>query len=347
MFRLVDTGEGFQEVLDYTSETLSIPTLEFSKFPGRWEFGKSDVDVRVHRERIQDSILEPLRKSIRINSHRHRLLMAVRAALIASDAAGSGLVRENDSIGKRTPADWILENVTNREELTHDEVYRNVIQKRVNSMIVAGNWRDRGDGKNGFTDFQIACDTLPHRALLLAPCGSGKTLAAWRWIAAQLKESPRGHVLFLYPTRATAQEGFKDYVSWAPEADAALMHGTSAFDLVGMFETPNESDDRSERNYQAETRLFSLGYWPKRAFSATVDQFLAFMQYSYGAICMLPVLTDSVIVIDEVHSFDRNMFSALKDFLKNFNVPVLCMTATLSIDRLRWCRFHGQVSLLK
>jgi CRISPR-associated endonuclease/helicase Cas3 len=44
---------------------------------------------------------------------------------------------------------------------------------------------------------------------------------------------------------------------------------------------------------------------------------------------MLPALADSVVVIDEVHSFDPSMFSALKDFLKAFDVPVLCMTATL------------------
>ena len=71
----------------------------------------------------------------------------------------------------------------------------------------------------------------------------------------------------------------------------------------------------------------------RRAFSATVDQFLAFLQYGYGSVCMLPVLADSVVVIDEVHSFDRNMFASLKEFLKRFDVPVLCMTATLPNDR--------------
>src|SRR5207302_4600446 len=127
--------------------------------------------------------------------------------------------------------------------------------------------------------------------------------------------------------------GFKDYVSWAPEADATLMHGTSGFDLDGMFANAPETDDRRQRDYEVERRLFSLGYWPRRVFSATVDQFLAFMQYGYGPVCMLPVLADSVVVIDEVHSFDRNMFAALKDFLTNFKVPVLCMTATLTPDR--------------
>ena len=122
-------------------------------------------------------------------------------------------------------------------------------------------------------------------------------------------------------------------MSWAPEADAKLMHGTSGFDLADMFANPPDGDERAGRTYRVERALYSLGYWRGRVFSATVDQFLAFMQYGYGPLCMLPVLADSVVVVDEVHSFDRNMFSALKDFLREFNVPVLCMTATLMNDR--------------
>ena len=203
------------------------------------------------------------------------------------------------------------------ERFVRDEI----IEKRVAEIKRQGN---------GFqwNEFQDQCARLPGRALLLAPCGSGKTLAAWRWIEAQVRERAAAHV-FLYPTRATAKEGFRDYVSWAPEA--ALMHATSAFDLDGMF--ANSDDAQHESQYEVERRLFSLGFWGRRAFSATVDQFLAFLQYGYGPMCMLPVLADSVVVIDEVHSFDRNMFAALKEFLKRFDVPVLCMTATLPNDR--------------
>jgi CRISPR-associated endonuclease/helicase Cas3 len=208
-----------------------------------------------------------------------------------------------------------------------------MIEPRIKQLTELSKWKDNGDGKRGWSDFQLACDRLPDRALLLAPCGSGKTLAAWRWIAAQLDKRSAGHVLFLYPTRATAREGFKDYVSWAPEAEAALMHGTSRFDLADMFTNEPDDDARKSRDYEAERKLFALGFWGRRAFSATVDQFLAFMQYGYSPVCMLPVLADSVVVIDEVHSFDRNMLSALKKFLTTFDVPVLCMTATLPEDR--------------
>jgi CRISPR-associated endonuclease/helicase Cas3 len=103
-----------------------------------------------------------------------------------------------------------------------------------------------------------------------------------------------------------------------------------------MFSNPREKQDpRKDKPFGVDPRLFALAYWKKRVFSGTVDQFLAFLQYAYGPMCLLPVLAESVVVIDEVHSFDDKMFAALKAFLNNFDVPVLCMTATLPVVRRR------------
>jgi len=57
------------------------------------------------------------------------------------------------------------------------------------------------------------------------------------------------------------------------------------------------------------------------------------MEHGYTGLCLLPVLADSAVIIDEVHSFDRNMFDNLICFLRTFDVPVLCMTATLPPSR--------------
>jgi CRISPR-associated endonuclease/helicase Cas3 len=100
-----------------------------------------------------------------------------------------------------------------------------------------------------------------------------------------------------------------------------------------MFE--NASDGRQDKDFTTEDRLFAIAYWRRRVFSATVDQFLGFMQYAYRSVCLLPVLADSVVVIDEVHSFDRSLFSSLKRFLREFALPVLCMTASLPTRRQR------------
>ncbi len=326
-FRSAHRSEAFADVVRLVAGRIGLPPPDLSSMRERWTF---DTDV-VPEVRQANLKLNKLTRDLNDNAPRRRFLHAVRAALIAADAAGSGLRRTQNQI-----SDWISAALTEHRPLTADEINDSVIRGRVDSQKATGRWIDKGDGKDGWNDFQLACDSLPGRALLLAPCGSGKTLAAWRWIAAQLTARTAGHVLFLYPTRATATEGFRDYVSWAPEAEAALMHGTSKFDLEDMFENPPEGDARKGRTFslsEAEQRLFALGYWGRRAFSATVDQFLAFLQYGYGSVCMLPVLADSVVVIDEVHSFDANMWTALKKFLTEFDVPVLCMTATLTNER--------------
>jgi CRISPR-associated endonuclease/helicase Cas3 len=213
------------------------------------------------------------------------------------------------------------------EPLTSADIYRKVITPRTRDIAI----------KTGkpfvLQDFQKRAAFLGARALLLAPCGSGKTLAAWHWIAARMQAKPACRVLFLYPTRATATEGFRDYVAWAPEEEAALAHGTAAYDLEEMFDNP--ADSRAEKEFTTEDRLYAMGLWPKRIFSATADQFLAFMQNQYGPLCLLPLLADSVVVIDEVHSFDPLMFSLLVKFLNHFDVPVLCMTASLTASRRR------------
>lgn len=316
-----DKNGQFAELVNTTAKRLLLGSMDLTKVPEHWVSGRSPNDIREHRTRIQDYMLAPIQKQ---STEARQMLTAVRAALIAADSAGSGYARTGQPVG-----DTVWKQFVEREPWTRESVWKEIIQKRVDELN--SQFVKRGKPPFEWNKFQEACDELPDRALLLAPCGSGKTLAAWRWIAAQAAARPVGRVLFLYPTRATAKEGFRDYVSWAPEADAALMHGNAAFDLNGMFD--NGDDPRESSKYEADRRLFSLGYWPKRVFSATVDQFLGFLQYGYGPMCMLPVLADSVIVIDEVHSFDRHMFTALKEFLKNFNVPVLCMTATLPNDR--------------
>ena len=57
------------------------------------------------------------------------------------------------------------------------------------------------------------------------------------------------------------------------------------------------------------------------------------MEHHYTSLCLLPVLADSAVIIDEVHSFDQRMFKNLLAFLRAFDVPVLCMTATLPPTR--------------
>lgn len=282
---------GVAEVLDLTSRVIDAPEMDCSFITELW-----DLENGVCLECIEDlrERLIRCKKQTRRDGRYSRLLMAVRSALIAADSCGSALVREEKDL-----AGWLKSAFDDRQLLTGSYIDDEVIAPRICQIVSSGQtFRP--------SSFQEASERLGDRALLLAPCGSGKTIAAWRWIKAHLEQSPLKRAIFLYPTRGTATEGFRDYVSWAPEADAALVHGTAGYELEGMFR--DVDDGRVDRMYSPEERLFAIGYWSRRIFSATVHQFLGFIQNVYRSTCLMPVIADSIVVVDEVHSFDRNLF---------------------------------------
>lgn len=246
---------------------------------------------------------------------RRSLLSAVKAGVIAADAVSSGLFRTGYRL-----RDW-LADICNQPTITAEEIWKHIITPRLDfiSSLV--------QKPTDLQPFQVEVGQQGPRVLLLAGCGMGKTLAAWSWAEAQTKSHTFGKVIFLYPTRGTATEGFRDYVGWAPETDATLLHGSARYELQELLSNPSEAT--RGKSYEAEDRLFALGLWSRKYFSATVDQFLGFLENQYSALCLLPALADSVVICDEVHSYDLHMFEVLKSFLDAFDIPVLCMTATL------------------
>ncbi|MBX3463787.1 MAG: CRISPR-associated helicase Cas3' [Planctomycetes bacterium] len=252
---------------------------------------------------------------------RRNHLLAVKAATVAADAVASGLWREQrDLVG-------FLAGSLHRPALTGARIRADIIERRVQHLRAAGKWQD-------WSDFQKAADTVELRSAIVAGCGSGKTLFAWRWAAAAADKESIGSVIFLYPTRATATEGFRDYVAWAPETDASLLTGTATLDLEGMASNPVESTRNKKYEDEADARLFALASWKRTYFSATLDQFLSFLEHGYSGLCLLPQLADSALVIDEVHSLDRHLFARLVALLTHFRGPILLMSATLPRERL-------------
>lgn len=308
------------------SETLQIADSELGPAPSLAGLPRS-FQIGGNLEGPLQRFLEDFyrfKRALRRDGALARLLLAVKAALLAADAAGSGFCREG------IDSEVWAANCFGGPDLAGTEVEAKILSPRLREVEARTGTPFR------WHDFQVEAGALGPRALLLAGCGSGKTLAAWRWIQSQAGQRPVKRAIFLYPTRATATEGFRDYISWAGGEDAALVHGTSAYDLEGLFRNPE--DVRGKEDFSTPERLFALGFWPRRFFSATVDSFLGFMAHQYASACLLPVLADAVVVVDEVHSFSRSMFTALERFLNHFNIPILCMTATLTQDRLRILR---------
>jgi CRISPR-associated endonuclease/helicase Cas3 len=324
---------------------LGLPPFQ-GRFPEEIHHAHPVWDVIL--KRAKRSIIPRFTKGLH-GTPRHRLLCALKAGLIASDSSASALAEQGCSIEQ-----WILE-ASHKPPITPALVDQLILAPRRQAIEQRTGRPFQGHEFQG----RLAAQAPP-RALLLAGCGSGKTLAAWMWVQAQAARSSFSKAIFLYPTRATSTEGFKDYV-WAAGRDGTLLTGTSKYELArlraelegaeldSILETPDDQLHYQRRAAldpplsEADQRMDALPLWKKTFFAATVDQFLSFTENNYGAVILLPALADSVVILDEIHSYDAQMFNALLLLLKNFHLPVLCMTASLSAARREALELAGLV----
>lgn len=167
--------------------------------------------------------------------------------------------------------------------------------------------------------------------LVEGSCGTGKTLAAYQWA---LKHQ-RSYLYMMYPTTATATQGYVDYALTLGD-DAQLVHSRSSVD-VELVDVSNDVEENSGALDEGEKeRIFqALEKLNHTLTICTADQVLGIMQNFRASLILLPVLLQSALVFDEIHSYDDMLFSHLIQFLKTFKMPVLLMTASLQPERRR------------
>jgi len=286
------------------------PPLSDSKWDTSWE----DIRIKSYRSITKKAY------QIRNSPQRKSFHAALKAGVIVSDSVASAMVRldeETDDTYKIKT--WVDRNL-HRPSLTANQIQESIVSKR---MAFCGITRLNG--------IQEQAKEFSDRAILLAGCGMGKTLAALVWAMSQTKVYDVGRLIYLYPTRGTANEGFRDYILWSDDG-AALVTGTAAYEIESIRQNPPDSLEGRELS-EGDQRLFALQNWGATFYSATVDQFLGFLQNQYGSLCLLPILLDSVVVLDEVHAYDPRMWAVMKRWLEMFDVPTLAMTASLSEER--------------
>jgi CRISPR-associated endonuclease/helicase Cas3 len=262
----------------------------------------------------------------RLRRGEHRLLAAVtRNCLIAADVAGSALpklVPEGDDLWG-----WVTQSFSARPE-------NGDLQAIIDLRLQSEKPRD----------FQraVASSTEPI-TFVKAGCGSGKTLAAYMWAAANYAKR---RLYFCYPTTGTATEGFKDYL-FAPEDDVALQnadservrnlgaklfHSRRDVDLEIILSSGN---DVEHCELDAARRIDSLEAWSTPIVACTVDTVLGLIQNNKRGLFAWPALAQSAFIFDEIHAYDDRLFGALLRFLRDLpGLPALLMTASLPASRV-------------
>lgn len=242
----------------------------------------------------------------------------VKACVVASDVAGSALWEHITTQSGRHA--WIAETLARRPSTTQLD---SIVANRL------GNHEPRR--------FQTEIADSPADVTLVeAGCGSGKTVAAYMWAANQ---HAGRRLWFCYPTTGTASSGFQNYLLEAESNNAGklrvvdgadLFHSRTHYDKLQMLST-NEAEERLD---DASIRVESLKAWDTKIVACTVDSLLLILQNQRRGLYAWPAISQSVIVFDEVHSYDDVLFGNLLTFLQQLpGIPVLLMTASLPIAR--------------
>jgi CRISPR-associated endonuclease/helicase Cas3 len=239
-----------------------------------------------------------------------RLVAAVKACLIASDVAGSALPRAEPDEAARW--EWITRSFSNLPEPGD-------IQKIADHRL-------KGETPRKFQK-AVASSHSPV-TYVKAGCGTGKTVAAYLWAAAN---HPTRRLYFCYPTTGTATEGFKDYL-FEPDGelgglDARLFHSRRDVDFEIILST---GADLQNPEADIAARLESLEAWSTPIVACTVDTVLGLVQNNKRGLFAWPALAQSSFVFDEIHAYDDRLFGALLRFLHDLpGLPCLLMTASL------------------
>ena len=188
------------------------------------------------------------------------------------------------------------------------------------------------------TEALLQDPTTPFSLILLeAPMGEGKTeagLYAAIRLAAQWQKD--GFYVAL-PTAATANQmvgRVRDLMAAQDQlASVRLLHGMAWLDDTDDLRPRSRSDeDDGIANWLAPIRRGLLGQYAV----GTIDQaMLAATTVKYGSLRLLG-LSNKVLVIDEIHSFDAYMseiIHRLLEWCKAMQIPVVMLSATLPPEK--------------
>ena len=195
-------------------------------------------------------------------------------------------------------------------KLDADSLFKEIEQRCVKKKIVFTSLRP----------FQQECADTKGHVIAIAPTGSGKTEAALFWALNNIEEMQDAKLIYLLPTMVTANSIFLRLEDYFGKGNVGLSHSTATF----MRE--NEEEQSNGRDV-----LFDKSFI-KPATVATIDQLLA-AGFNTGKWTLIEAnAANSVVIIDEIHSYDDWTLGLIVESLKHFSklgTRFMLMSATL------------------
>lgn len=270
------------------------------------------------------------------DSYRKRLIFIVKALGIAADVSASAVARESERKDLYCMTEFVEETIGSTGLRIED--LDAIIAQRLGISARIEDDREK---------FQAAvAQSTSTITLAQGGCGTGKSIAAYRWARHQCELAGRDNfrLFFCLPTTGTTTEHFKDYALESGIAPSllSLTHSRSSVDLrtISVTHEEAETDDSPENPAAAviraqQDKIEALSLWDTPLVVTTVDTVLGLAVNARRATYSSPAIFSSAVVFDEIHAYDDTMFGHMLQFIKNLpNMPILLMTASLPKERL-------------
>lgn len=266
-------------------------------------------------------------------------VLLVKAFGICADVCASAVAKNKfESYGSYSIRDYIKESLGSKGLSTVD--FDNIINTSLNTVSTVQ------DSRSLFQD--AVATSKADLTLAIGGCGSGKSIAAYRWGQQQCRQAEvdgRNNFRFFFclPTTGTSTEHFKDYAleSGIDAHHINLTHSRASIDLRTIA-TTTESEEAEDTKVgdaahaaraclSATTQsIEALSWWSTPLVVTTADNVLGLMSNSRKAVCGLPAIMSGAVVFDECHAYDDEMFAHLLSFIQAFpKLPILLMTASM------------------
>ncbi|CZE47553.1 CRISPR-associated helicase/endonuclease Cas3 [Campylobacter geochelonis] len=172
-------------------------------------------------------------------------------------------------------------------------------------------------------DFQKELSCYNENVLVEIPTGEGKTEGSLLW-AVNLIKNKNTKIIYTLPTQATSNKLYERVCSLFCKDECGLVH--SGADVL----VEEEYDDDFKDKYEKE-RLFIKSF-NKPITVCTIDSYLYFLLNYKRFNIVFKNYLNSILIIDEIHSYDFKLLGFLKSFFKlakKLDIKICIMSATL------------------
>jgi len=203
----------------------------------------------------------------------------------------------------------------------------NLELKDVESDGLKEKLRDRAKEKDiefkGLRKFQEEAQGTDGNVIIRIPTGEGKTEAALFWALSNIKNK-HTKIIYTLPTQVTSNSLYERFKEYFGKDNVGIVHGTASLVLQKELEEIEDEKKRSKEKEDLWKKEIFINTFSKPITVCTLDSMLLrFFNIHNWALSLLN-FENCLLIVDEIHSYDMQMFGVLVRILEELSKQRAC-----------------------